>query len=68
VSEFHVLEERISALTARMDKMEKGNEKLEERIQALTVEIRVLGTKMVLFSGALSFAVTTAVTVGLKFL
>jgi hypothetical protein len=59
-----VLEERVVALTARVDKLEQ----IDKRVNDLTVEIRVLSTKMALFAGAISFAVSAAMAVGLKFL
>ena len=59
-----VLEERVIGLTARVGKLES----IDERVNALTVEIRVLATKVSLYSAAISFAVSSGMVVALKFL
>lgn len=63
-----VLEERVVGLTARVDAMEKDLKAIRSDSTQMLVEVRVLGAKVTLYAAAISFAVSAAMAVGLKFL
>ncbi len=63
-----VLEERISALSERVETVEKDLKAIREGNMQLLVEVKVLGAKVSLYAAAISFAVSGGMAVALKFL
>ena len=63
-----VLEERVNGLTARLDAVEKDLKAIRTDGTQLLVEVKVLATRVSLYAAAISFAVSGAMAVALKFL
>lgn len=65
-SDVKVLEERIKSIDNRVEGVEKGIGVLQKDMVEILVELRVLGTRVGLYSGIIAFVVSTGITVLLK--
>lgn len=65
-SDIKVLEERIKSIDNRVEGVEKGIGVLQKDMVEILVELRVLGTRVGLYSGIIAFVVSTGITVLLK--
>ena len=65
-SDVKVLEERIKSIDNRVEGVEKGINVLQKDMVEILVELRVLGTRVGLYSGIIAFVVSTGITVLLK--
>lgn len=65
-SDVKVLEERIKSIDTRVESVEHGIGVLQKDMVEILVELRVLGTRVGLYSGIIAFVVSTGITVLLK--